>query len=316
MRLSWQAAPKHKIGVTYTQQDFCACHDAISATVAPEAANDRRFPMQRVVLLDWTSPVTNRLLIEASAIHRVERWGNMHLQTKGLTLDPVMIGVVEQGGDIPGLRYRGAVESTARAGGTYNNSWNENFHWRFHVSYITGSHAFKVGSQRRVRLSREPELRPEPVSYRFNNGVPNEIVIRALPYTVKNHMDSDLRPVRAGQMDDRPPDGVRGNPVRSPRQYLPRAGARPDVCHADAEHHVPRTKEPGLSRHHAKEPAGVRPLRERENGAQGQHEQVPGRSGDHQRRDHRDARPESDQRAQHRRQAQLDRRQQQQGARL
>ena len=79
---------KNKIGLTYTQQDFCACHDTISATTAPEAAQDRRFPTQRVVLLDWTSPVTNNVLIEASGIHRVERWGNMHLQTKGLDPRP------------------------------------------------------------------------------------------------------------------------------------------------------------------------------------------------------------------------------------
>src|SRR5688572_3644699 len=192
MRLSWQLSPKNKIGATYTQQSFCACHDAITATVAPEAANDRRFPMQRVILMDWTSPVTNKLLIEASGIHRVERWGNMHLQTKGLTLDPEMIGVVEQGGAIPGLRYRGAVESTGRTSGTYNNSWNENFHWRFHVSYITGSHALKVGTNDAYAHHENTTYVPNPVSYRFNNGVPNEIVMRALPTTVKNNIDHDF----------------------------------------------------------------------------------------------------------------------------
>ena len=34
---SWRP-PENKIGLTYTQQDFCACHDAITATTAPEAA--------------------------------------------------------------------------------------------------------------------------------------------------------------------------------------------------------------------------------------------------------------------------------------
>jgi hypothetical protein len=192
LRLSWQASQKNKIGLTYTQQDFCACHDAINATTAPESANDRRFPTQRVVLLDWTAPVTSKLLIEASGIHRVERWGNMHLQTKGLDLDPQMIGVVEQGGAIPGLRYRGAVETTGRTAGTYNNSWNNNFHWRFNVSYITGSHAFKMGTNDAYGYHENTTYVPNPVSYRFNNGVPNEIVLRALPYTVKNHVDHDF----------------------------------------------------------------------------------------------------------------------------
>jgi hypothetical protein len=185
LRLTWQVHQKHKIGATYTQQDFCACHDAITATTAPEAAQDRRFPTQRVVLLDWTAPITSKVLIEASGIHRVERWGNMHLQTKGFTLAPEMIGVNEQGGAIPGLNYRGRV-------GQYNNSWNDNFHYRFNVSYITGSHAFKVGMNNAHGYHENQSYVVNPLSYRFNNGVPNQITMRALPHTQKTHVDQDL----------------------------------------------------------------------------------------------------------------------------
>jgi hypothetical protein len=110
-------------------------------------------------------------LIEASGIHRVERWGNMHLQTKGLDIGPNMIGVLEQGGAIPNLNYRGRV-------GTYNNSWNNNFHWRFNVSYITGSHA-QGGRQRCHRPPRKRDLRAEPAAVRFLNGVPNQITQHA-----------------------------------------------------------------------------------------------------------------------------------------
>ena len=201
-RFTFQVNPKNKIGVTYTQQDFCACHDSISATTAPEAGFDRRFPTQRVVLLDWTAPVTSRILIEASGIHRVERWGNMHLQTKGLTLEEDMIGVQDQAaptpfGVIANLNYRGRV-------GTYNNSWNDNFHYRFNVSYITGSHAFKVGMNNAVGYHENTTYVRNPVSYRFNSSttardpisgrisIPNQITLRALPHTQKNHVDRDL----------------------------------------------------------------------------------------------------------------------------
>lgn len=184
-RFTFQLNEKNKIGVTYTQQDFCACHDEITATIAPEAGRDRRFPTQRVVLLDWTSPVTSKVLLEASGIHRVERWGNMHLQTKGFTLAPEMIGVNEQGGNIPGLNYRGRV-------GTFNNSWNDNFHYRFNVSYITGSHAFKVGMNNAHGYHENQSYVVNPLSYRFNNGVPNQITMRALPHTQKTHVDQDL----------------------------------------------------------------------------------------------------------------------------
>ena len=74
--------------MTYDQESYCGCPFGVTAGVTPDAASDRRFPLQRFVSADWTSPVTNRLLIEASGIHRVERWGNMHLQTgKGDNID-------------------------------------------------------------------------------------------------------------------------------------------------------------------------------------------------------------------------------------
>jgi Carboxypeptidase regulatory-like domain len=193
LRLSWQASQKNKIGFTYTQQDFCACHDAITATTAPEAAYDRRFPTQRVILMDWTSPVTNKILIEASGIHRVERWGNMHLQTKGLDLDPAMIAVTDQGANVPGLGVIANLNYRARGGANaYNNSWNNNFHYRFNVSYITGAHAFKVGMNNAHGYHENLSYQTNTLAYRFNNGVPNQLTMRALPHTVKNHVDQDL----------------------------------------------------------------------------------------------------------------------------
>jgi hypothetical protein len=193
LRVSWQVTPKNKLGVTYTQQDFCACHDAITATTAPEAANDRRFPTQRVVLLDWTSPVTNKMLIEASGIHRVERWGNMHLQTKGLEVDPAMIAVLDQAANVPGLGVIANLNYRARGGAvTNNNSWNNNLHYRFNVSYITGAHAFKVGMNNAHGYHDNLTYQTNTLGYRFNNGVPNQITMRALPHTIKNHVDQDL----------------------------------------------------------------------------------------------------------------------------
>ena len=47
--------------------------------VAPEAGRDRRFPRLRQEHLEWTSPVTSRLLLDAVGLHLYERWGNMHL---------------------------------------------------------------------------------------------------------------------------------------------------------------------------------------------------------------------------------------------
>ena len=71
----------------------------LSDSKSPEAGSEFNFPLQRFVQVDWNSPVTNRLLIEASGIHRVERGGGMHLQSGAgdVTVPEArMIGLNEQ----------------------------------------------------------------------------------------------------------------------------------------------------------------------------------------------------------------------------
>ena len=77
----------NKIAGTYKADKWCNCPNNISATLAPEAARDRRFPRLRQEHGEWTSPVTNRLLFEAVGMHLYERWGNMHLRVNGGSLD-------------------------------------------------------------------------------------------------------------------------------------------------------------------------------------------------------------------------------------
>ena len=43
------------------------------------------------------------------------------------------------------------------------------------MSYVTGTHAFKVGFNRTHGFLEEYQYTMNPVSYRFNNGVPNQI---------------------------------------------------------------------------------------------------------------------------------------------
>ena len=80
LRATWQAAPKVKIAGTYKQDKWCDCPNGITAVVAPEAARDFRFPLLRQIHGELTSPVTNKLLVEAVGLHLYERWGFMHLR--------------------------------------------------------------------------------------------------------------------------------------------------------------------------------------------------------------------------------------------
>jgi hypothetical protein len=188
-RLTWQASPRVKIAGSYDQQANCRCPNGVTATRAPEAAPDFRFPQQRVVTAEWTSPVSNRILLEAVGLHRTTRWGNMHPAPRSGTLEdagdiaaqPQMIAVQEQSS---GLWYR--------ARDVYNNNWNNNFFFRGSVSYVTGSHSFKAGFNNTMGFLQDRIYNFQPVNYRFNNGVPNQLTVTAAPWSFRAEIDRDL----------------------------------------------------------------------------------------------------------------------------
>jgi Carboxypeptidase regulatory-like domain len=189
IRVTWQATPRNKIAGTYKFDKWCNCPNNISATQAPEAGRDRRFPRLAQEHLEWTSPVTNRLLFEAVGLHLYERWGNMHYRVDGGSLEdqsleavlPQLIGVLEQSN---GLNYRILTN--------YNNTSVPSLTYRAAATYVTGSHAFKVGFNNTQGHLDEYLYTLNNLSYRFNNGIPNRITQRAFPYRAITNLDSDL----------------------------------------------------------------------------------------------------------------------------
>ena len=197
-RLTWQATPKHKFGMTFDQENFCACTTGIGpgpggAVTSPEAGNDRRFPLQRFVTVDWSTPVSNRLLIEASGIHRVERWGGMEPQVGKLGnidhLEPGMISVADTLNPVTGtpLTYRAAhdlqqlleLEHPLPGGGVLHHR----------IPHLQG------GLQQRLPASREHDLqlrrrrRTATASPRWCRP---SITYRIVPRTVEVNVNRDM----------------------------------------------------------------------------------------------------------------------------
>jgi len=69
LRLSWQAAPKHKIGLTWQEQKDNPCPSDVTAISSPEAGTCRPQPVIRVAQTEWTSPLTNRVLLEGGFLY-------------------------------------------------------------------------------------------------------------------------------------------------------------------------------------------------------------------------------------------------------
>jgi hypothetical protein len=177
LRLTWQAAPKHKIGVTWQEQRDNPCPSDVTATSSPEAGTCRPQPVIRVAATDWTSPITNRVLLEGGFLF--SRVQSNQLPPPGH--NPLMISVTEQS---TGLRYRSFEQFRRQLVNSYN--------FRASVSYITGTHATKLGLMHRSGNVDYYAFDFQPVSYRFNNGIPNRITQRALPTQYYGNIDHDL----------------------------------------------------------------------------------------------------------------------------
>jgi hypothetical protein len=189
LRVTWQATPRNKIAGTYKVDRWCQCPDALSATVSPEAARDRRFPRLRQEHLEWTSPVTSHLLLEAVGLHLFERWGNMHLRVKDGSLESpdqeaALIGMIPVTEQSSGLNYRARAD--------FNNTLVPNYAYRVAASYITGTHAVKVGFNDTQGFLEANNYTLSPLRYTFNNQQPTQLTISARPFVTRADMDHDL----------------------------------------------------------------------------------------------------------------------------
>jgi hypothetical protein len=142
MRLTWQASEKNKFSAyynnkkrTYVNGVSTTSHEALPATYF--------FPFSDN-LVQWSSPRTNRLLLDAAFWRHQETWGNK-MADSSIT-DPLSVGITDLApvSSVPGYtqliqNYHGHV------GATDTGSHNPNYRGNFNVSYVTGSHTFKTG---------------------------------------------------------------------------------------------------------------------------------------------------------------------------
>ncbi|HEU4691306.1 MAG TPA: hypothetical protein VFS23_23220, partial [Vicinamibacterales bacterium] len=188
LRLTWQANAINKLSFFYDQHWRCQCRTT-AALVAQEAAHELEYPISDLSSISWTATPSNRLLVEARWGVRREEYAYTpnNLQDPGRNLIPV----VEQGGLIPGLLYRGnGLQSPTQP---YQRTLGVSMPSSAALSYVTGSHSAKIGFYN-VTASRTSDVpdNASHLSYRFNNGIPNQITQRATPLYRAERQKLDL----------------------------------------------------------------------------------------------------------------------------
>jgi hypothetical protein len=171
LRLTWQVTPRNKVNLFWDEQSPCVtCLGGGTPTSSPEASGgtfDAEF--LRLTQASWSSPATDRLLLEGGFVLLLSRYGSLRAN-----IPQDLVRVVEQSGPIPGLAYR-SVDWT-KGQGSFTPRW------RAAASYITGAHNMKFGyEQQFLRSDLKAFTNTQALSYRFNNGIPNQLTMSALP---------------------------------------------------------------------------------------------------------------------------------------
>jgi hypothetical protein len=160
-----------------------------TATQSPEFGNyaGRTHARQRVQQATWSSPLTNKLLLESGFGTSYSHYGGQEAPGNPTRALP---RILEQcAGPAP-------AGNTACAHGISNlvfgsQDWTSNqgfvINWRGSASYVTGAHSMKFGYQaHRHRVNQSYFSNDTHLIYRLNHGIPNQLTM-------------DLKPFKTGQ---------------------------------------------------------------------------------------------------------------------
>jgi hypothetical protein len=170
-RLTYQANQKNKFSFYADKQ--ARFWDDARPTFSPEATVLWRFPKLYLMQGGWTATLSNKLLVEARYQEKAEKYLD-----ENASRNADVIPTLEQSN---GTYFRGGFYTFSGGFGTFDQTLRT---WLTNASYVTGSHAFKVGySHTWARAISTFEDVKDAIGYRVNNGIPNLIYQNANPRT-------------------------------------------------------------------------------------------------------------------------------------
>ena len=184
-RVTWQANAKNKFSFYYDHQVRCVCQQ-VSATVAPEAANEYWYPLSNLLSGTWTYTATSRLLVQAGVVARREDYEYV----RRVDSLPPLLDIIPVTDQFNALSYHGPLLS---AQGMFTAASQDIPKARASMSYVAEGHEFKVGFENQWMSYDDIRLDNNfGVSYVFNNGVPASLQQRAYPYEIHQRSPLDL----------------------------------------------------------------------------------------------------------------------------
>jgi hypothetical protein len=184
VRLTGQVSARNKVSVSFDTNRRDQPYRTSSTTQTPEASAGTTYPNMYILAGRWTAPLTSRLLVEAAGSHYYEH--QMFVNS------PAWPGP----GTYPEFEITTSKWTRAApASGGLLNPNTDNPHSFYNLlgsmSYVTGTHTFKVGFQDYFGQSRT--TRPDyPAALRFNSGRPFQVLLSSLPSDTLPRLNYDL----------------------------------------------------------------------------------------------------------------------------
>ena len=189
LRSSWQASPKDKFVFSVDVENNCDCHVGVSTASDPASVIRWSFANPNYLTqVIWNHPISSRLLLNAGVTTLIFNFPTLRQEGVGLhdiaTNDQTL-----------GINYNSLGVNTYSYGYHISSQSNQ----KVDLSYITGSHNFKIGlfTMEGIR-DQENTVNTValngieyPVTYRFANKIPNRIT-QAIPYRSVERMKLDL----------------------------------------------------------------------------------------------------------------------------
>ena len=192
VRVTWQAAAKHKVTIFTALQKNCSCYQGVDGNISPEATENEDYQPMSLTQGTWSYPATNRLLLQAGlTVGRFARYARRVAETSTTDIPVTELST--------GYVYGARVTATAGApqfGPTeYGLQDGSQTNMRVSMSYVTGSHAFKAGMFLLQGVGiRDFELDNPTVAYSFRKATPTSaptpvsVTYFAFPHYAKNQM--------------------------------------------------------------------------------------------------------------------------------
>jgi hypothetical protein len=184
-RVTWQISARNKFAVYADKINKNRGHAMTAGYDANESSIVWTSPLYMTGSAKLTSTVTNRLLLEAGYSTNYERYNTLYQAGFDKTFrSPEWYAVVNKQDTSRGTEYG--------AGRTNQGMYPDRFNTQASVSYVTGSHSYKVGFQDTWGTYKQFRGANGDLRQFYQNGVPFQVQILNTPVRFEDDLNADI----------------------------------------------------------------------------------------------------------------------------